>query len=83
MMWAASAIFALIGPPIVGQLVAQYGINAVGYWTGCNLFVAVMLVGSAVLMEFYGDKNRCKSNQKGSPSLESTKGALDMEEGVS
>ena len=40
MMWAMSSLFALIGPPIVGELVRLYTIESVGYWTGVNLVVA-------------------------------------------
>ena len=55
-MWALSSGFALIGPPIVGQLVNRYSIESVGYWTGVNLFVAGALISVAVWMKHLEDK---------------------------
>lgn len=55
-MWALSSIFALIGPPIVGQLVKNYSIESVGYWTGANLLVAGTLISIAIWMQYLEDR---------------------------
>lgn len=61
-MWALSSAFALIGPPIVGQLVKRYAIDSVGYWTGVNLLVAGTLISMAIWMKHLEDKReRSKS----------------------
>ena len=56
-MWALSSVFALVGPPIVGQLVRQYTIEAVAYWTGVNLMVAGMLIAVAIWMKHRKDQS--------------------------
>lgn len=56
-MWALSSVFALVGPPIVGQLVRQYTIEAVAYWTGVNLLVAGMLIAVAIWMKRRKDQS--------------------------
>ena len=56
MMWAMSSIFALIGPPIVGQLVKLYSIESVAYWTGANLVVAGLLISGAIWLKCREDK---------------------------
>ena len=55
-MWAMSSIFALVGPPIVGQIVKQYLIESVAYWTGVNLVVAGVLIWMAIWMRHLKDK---------------------------
>ena len=55
-LWALSSIFALIGPPIVGQLVKNYSIESVGYWTGANLLVAGALISIAIWMQYLEDR---------------------------
>ena len=55
-MWALSSLFALIGPPIVGQIVQRYSIESVGYWTGVNLLVAGMLISIAIWTKHLEDK---------------------------
>lgn len=60
-MWAMSSVFALIGPPIVGQLVKSYSIESVAYWSGTNLVVAGLLIWGAVLLKYReDDKERRK-----------------------
>ena len=54
-MWAMSSVFALVGPPIVGQLVGSYTIDSVAYWTGVNLFVAGMLIAVAIRLKYRED----------------------------
>ena len=61
-MWALSSAFALIGPPIVGQLVKRYSIESVGYWTGVNLLVAGMLISMAIWMKHSEDKRERSKN---------------------
>ena len=51
MMWAMSSVFALGGPPIVGQLVKLYTIESVAYWTGVNLVVAGVLISGAIWLK--------------------------------
>ena len=55
MMWAMSSIFALVGPPVVGQLVKLYSIESVAYWTGVNLFVAGLLISGAIWLKYRED----------------------------
>ena len=55
-MWAINSAFALVGPPVVGQLVKRYSMESVGYWTWINLFVAGMLVSTAILIKYIQDK---------------------------
>lgn len=55
-MWALSSVFALVGPPIVGQLVKQYTIEAVAYWTGSNLLLAGMLIAVPICMKYRKDR---------------------------
>ena len=50
-MWAMSSVFALVGPPIVGQLVRRYSIEVVAYWTGVNLVVAGVLIALSIWMK--------------------------------
>ncbi|KAF6229505.1 hypothetical protein HO173_011545 [Letharia columbiana] len=61
-MWALSSAFALIGPPIVGQLVKRYSIESVGYWTGVNLLMAGMLISMAIWMKHSEDKRERSKN---------------------
>lgn len=61
-MWALSSVFALIGPPIVGQLIKRYWIESVGYWTGVNLLVAGALISIAIWMKHLEDKRERWSN---------------------
>ena len=64
-MWAVSSIFALIGPPIVGQLVKQYSIESVAYWTGVNLFLAGLLIWVAIRLKYREDnKERRKHSDQ-------------------
>ncbi len=58
--WAMSSIFALIGPPIVGELVRRYSINAVGYWTGGNLLVAGGLMTMVIWRKYLKDKKEAR-----------------------
>lgn len=37
------SIFALVGPLIAAALKRQFGMNAVGYWTGATLLVTTVL----------------------------------------
>lgn len=55
-MWALSSGFALVGPPIVGQILKRYPIESVAYWTGVNLFVAGALISTAVWMKYRKDR---------------------------
>ena len=55
MMWAMSSVFALVGPPVVGQLVELYSIGSVAYWTGVNLFVAGLLIIGAMWLKYRED----------------------------
>ena len=61
-MWALSAPFALIGPPILGQLVKCCSINSVGNWTGVNLMVASILISVATWMKCLEDKKERRKN---------------------
>ncbi len=61
-MWALSSIFALIGPPIVGQLVRNYSIESVAYWTGANLLVAGTLISIAIWMQHLEDRKERNRN---------------------
>ena len=56
MMWAMSSVFALVGPPIVGQLVKLYPIESVAYWTGVNLILAGVLIAVAIWLKYREDK---------------------------
>ena len=69
-MWALSSIFALIGPPIVGQLVKNYSIESVGYWTGANLLVAGTLISIAIWMQYLEDrKERYRNAEHGTDTI--------------
>lgn len=63
-MWALSSAFALIGPPIVGELVKGYSIESVGYWTGVNLFVAGTVISIAIWMRHLEDKRERSKNSE-------------------
>ena len=65
-MWAMSSIFALVGPPIVGQLVSSYHVEAVAYWTGVNLVVAGGWILGAIWL-----KRQKENNERRKPSLQS------------
>ena len=54
-MWAMSSVFALVGPPIVGELVRLYAIESVAYWTGVNLFLAGFLISVAIRLKYRED----------------------------
>ena len=56
MMWAMSSVFALVGPPIVGQLVKLHTIKSVAWLTGANLFVATGLISGATWLKYRQDK---------------------------
>lgn len=66
-MWALSSVFALVGPPIVGQLVRHYTIEAVAYWTGLNLVVAGILIAVPIGMKHW--KNRRERRIDSEPSM--------------
>lgn len=71
-MWALSSAFALIGPPIVGQIVKRYSIESVGYWTGANLLAAGILIAVAVWMKHLEEKReRCKSAEQDTSAADS------------
>ena len=55
-MWALGSVFALAGPPIVGQLVKRSSIDAVGYWTGANLLVAWGLISMVTWSKHHKDQ---------------------------
>ena len=55
-MWALSSAFALIGPPIVGQLFRRYSIGSLGYWTGVNLLVAGTVISMVMWKKYLEDK---------------------------
>ena len=52
MMWAMSSLFAVVGPPIVGQLVKLYSAESVAYWTGTNLLVAGGWIAGASWLKY-------------------------------
>ena len=58
MMWAVSAVFALVGPLAVGALVRGYGVEAVGWWSGGSLGVAGGLIGGVVWVRGVGGKGK-------------------------
>ena len=55
MMWSICSVFALTGPPIAGEVAKRGGINAIGYWCGCNLLVAVTLISSSMIVKYKQD----------------------------
>lgn len=61
-MWALRSPFALIGPPIVGQLVKRHSIESVGYWAGVNLVVAGIVISIAVWIKDLEDKRERSKN---------------------
>ena len=71
-MWALSSLFALIGPPIVGQLVKHYSIESVGYWTGVNLLVAGILISMAIWMKHLEDKRERSKNGERNTSTDTS-----------
>ena len=50
-LYLASAIPALVGPMIGGQLYTSFGENAIGVWTGSLLFGAGLCIGMAALSQ--------------------------------
>ena len=63
-MWALSSVFALVGPPIVGQIVNRYSIESVAYWTGVNLFMAGMLISGAIWMKYGEDRKERRKHSE-------------------
>ena len=49
MMLGMSSL-SIVGPPIAGALVEEYGISSVGYWAGAGLVVAGGLISLAMRM---------------------------------
>lgn len=69
-MWAMSSVFALVGPPIVGELVRRYTISAVAYWTMMNLIVAGTLITATICAKLWKDK--CERRKTSAPSMTTT-----------
>jgi MFS family permease len=58
LMWSSCSLFALAGPPIAGYCVKNFGIVAVGYWTGINFALASISVVLAMVTNRKRDISR-------------------------